>query len=77
MAWILKEKWLWITIVAVTCVVVIPLVVVMLVLNLPSELRLVATIVIFICWGVVAAYKDWVKSKREEEEKMEKSKPLQ
>jgi len=47
----------------------------MLILNLPSELRLVATIAIFISWGVVAAYKDWVKSKREEEEKIEKPKP--
>jgi len=49
----------------------------MLILNLPSELRLVATIAIFVSWGIVAAYKDWVKSKREEQEKMEKLKPRQ
>jgi hypothetical protein len=50
--------------------------VIILILNLPAELKIVATVAIFICWGVAAAYKDWVKSKREEEEKTEKSKPL-
>lgn len=73
---VLKERWVWIIILALTGVLVVPLMVIILILNLPAELKIVATVAIFICWGVAAAYKDWVKSKREEEEKMEKSKPL-
>lgn len=45
-----------------------PLIVVWLVLQLSPELRLVATIVIIVVWGVVSGYKDWIISKRKEEE---------
>lgn len=61
-------KWFWITILSVTLIMVVPLAVVWFVLELNPELRLVATIVIIVAWGVVAGYKDWIISKRKEEE---------
>jgi hypothetical protein len=38
------------------------------ILYLPGELKVVATILIIIGWGVAAGYKDWLQNKRREEE---------
>lgn len=68
MAWILKEKWLWIIVAALTMIVTIPLLVIWLILNLPPYLRLVVTLCIIVLGAVAAGYKDWIVSKRKEEE---------
>lgn len=62
------DKWFWITILSVVLVIVTPLVVIWGILNLPADIRIVATVIIIILWGVVSGYKDWILSKRKEEE---------
>jgi hypothetical protein len=62
------DKWFFVTVLAVTLVVAIPLIVIWLVLQLSPELRLVATVAIIVLWGVVSGYKDWLVSKRKEKE---------
>jgi hypothetical protein len=74
LAWIFREKWFWIVVLALATVILAPFIVISFVLALPPIFRLVSTLLLVICWGVAAAYKDWVKSKREQEEKMEKAK---
>ncbi len=66
---ILSEKWLWIIILALAAISVGPLLIIWVILYLPDELKVVATILIVIGWGVAAGYKDWLKDKRREEEK--------
>ncbi len=63
------DKWVWITVFSAALVVVVPLLVVWFIISLPAELKIVATIGIIVLWGVVSGYKDWVVSKRQEEEK--------
>jgi uncharacterized membrane protein len=63
------DRWVWITIFSALLVMVVPLMVVWVILNLPAELKVVATIGIIVLWGVVSGYKDWVVSKRQEEER--------
>jgi uncharacterized membrane protein len=72
LAWIFKEKWFWILLALLVSVILIPFMLVMVILNLPPILRAVATVLLVLCWGVVAAYKDWIKEKREQEKKMER-----
>jgi len=62
------DKWFWITVVSVFLVVSIPLIVVWGILNLPPEIRIIATVCIVILWGVVAGYKDWIVSKHQKSE---------
>jgi len=62
------DKWVWITMLSVILVMVLPLVVVWGILNLPADLRIVATICIIVLWGVASGYKDWVLSKEREKE---------
>lgn len=71
LAWIFKEKWFWIILAALLSVILIPFIVVSAILNLPPVLRVFATVLLVMCWGVAAAYKDWVKEKNEQEKKME------
>lgn len=68
MGGILFDKWIWITIFSVLLVIVLPLVIVWGILNLPAELRIIATICIIVLWGVVSGYKDWIVSKERERE---------
>lgn len=68
MASVFLDKWIWITIFSVVLVIVLPLVIVWGILNLPVELRIIATICIIILWGVVSGYKDWIVSKEQEKE---------
>jgi len=68
LAWLLLNKWLWITILSLSAIVIGPFVVISLVLSLPSpELRALATFMIIFGWGIAAGFKDWVISKRNEE----------
>lgn len=66
---ILREEWLWIIILSVIAIIIFPLILIWLVLYLPSELRLIITIVLVIGWGIAAGYKDWLMEKRKEEKK--------
>jgi len=66
------DKWVWVVIFAAVAVIVIPLIVIWVILQLPSEFAFVATILIIILWGVASGYKDWVMSKRQEEESKKK-----
>jgi glucan phosphoethanolaminetransferase (alkaline phosphatase superfamily) len=72
LAWIFKEKWLWIIVLSVVTIIVLPFIIILAILNLDPILRIVAVIFLVVCWGVAGAYKDWTRSKREEEEKMKK-----
>jgi len=66
---LLSERWLWIIIGAVIMVVALPLVLVWVIMYLPPEMKIAATFLIIIGWGIAAGYKDWIISKREEEKK--------
>jgi len=59
-------QWLLLSVLLVTMIIALPLVVVWGILNLPSELRIVATICIVVAWGVASGYKEWIISKRKE-----------
>ncbi len=67
LASILKEKWLWYIILALILILVMPLVVIWMITYFPPELKLVATILLIVGWGVAAGYRDWVVHKRKEE----------
>lgn len=62
------SRWTWIVVVGMILILVVPLIVVWTIIQMPPELRLVATISIIVLWGVVAGYKDWVIAKRREQE---------
>jgi len=66
---VIFDKWAWIIILSVCLVIIGPLVIIWGVLNLPADLRIIATVCIIILWGVISGYKDWVISKRGEKEK--------
>jgi len=67
-SWILSEEWLWIIILSLIAILVGPLLIVWFILVLPAELKILATILIVVGWGVAAGYKDWLQAKRKEEE---------
>ncbi len=60
------NKWVWLIVVSVVLIMVVPFIVVLGILALPSDLRLVATIIIVILWGVAAGYKEWIRAQRGE-----------
>jgi len=68
-----SDRWFWITILSVVLVLVVPLAVIWLILQVPPEIRVVATISIIVIWSVVSGYKDWIVSKRKEQEKTPKA----
>lgn len=68
LTWIFSEKWMWIIILGIIAIITIPLITVWIILKLPPALRLVATILIILGWGIAAGYRDWVLSKRREAE---------
>jgi hypothetical protein len=59
---------------ALITIILIPFIVVAVMLNLPPIFRVVGMVLLVLCWGMAGAYKEWTKSKREEEEKMQKEK---
>jgi hypothetical protein len=73
MAWILSEEWLWVIIIVLIAILVGPLLIIWLVIALPAELKLVATLFIIIGWGIASGYKDWLVAARREEEKKRRS----
>jgi len=68
LAWIFKEKWLWILILALVLILVLPLFIIWLIFYLSPELKLVATILLVVAWGIAAGYKDWIVHRHKEEE---------
>jgi hypothetical protein len=66
---IILDRWLWITIISIFLIIVLPFVVIWFILTIADpNLRLVATILLVVLWGVVSGYKEWVTSKRGKEE---------
>ena len=65
MSRVIFDRWVWIMIVAISAVVIIPLIVLWGLLQLPSELAFVAIVFVIVLWGVAAGYKDWLRSKNE------------
>jgi hypothetical protein len=70
LAWILKEKWFWIIVLAVGLIVIVPFIIITIILEMPPYLRVVGVVLLVLCWGVAGAFKDWTKEKREQEQKM-------
>lgn len=73
MGWVLRERWYWFIVIGVTLVFVLPLVFVWVVLNLDPTIRVIATILLIVAWGITSGYKDWIVSKRKEEKQKEES----
>jgi len=69
MSWIFSEQWLWILVFALAAILVFPLLIVWIVLSLPDYMKIVATVLIVIGWGVASGYKDWLVAKRREDER--------
>ena len=69
MSWIFSEGWLWVVVFALIAILVLPLLIVWVILSLPDYMKLVATILIVIGWGVAAGYKDWIVARRHEDER--------
>lgn len=70
---ILSEEWLWITILALIVILIGPILIIWFILALPGELKLVATILIIVGWGVAGGYKDWLTERRRREEEKRSS----
>lgn len=70
MASVLSEEWLWIIITALILILVFPFFVLLLILNLPHPYNGLVIICIIVGWGVVSGYKDWIISKKREENGM-------
>jgi len=68
LSWIFRQKWFWIIFLALVAIFILPFILILFVLALPGDLRLIMTILLVIGWGVAAGYRDWVKSRRKEEE---------
>jgi multidrug efflux pump subunit AcrB len=66
---VLKEKWLWILILASISVIVGSMIIVLCILLLPFPLNTIALVGIIILWGVVSGYKEWLIKEKERERK--------
>jgi len=67
LAWLLLNKWLWITILGISAVMIGPFITIYAILAMPPEYRGPATVLIIIGWGFASGHKDWAISKRKEE----------
>lgn len=65
---VILDRWFWIIVASVTLIMAVPLAVIWFIVECPPEVRIVVTIMIIVVWAVVAGYKDWVISRRKEEE---------
>jgi len=66
LAWLLFNRWLWITILGASVVMIGPFIITYAILAMPPVYRGLSTILIIIGWGFASGYKDWVISKRRE-----------
>lgn len=63
----LKEKWLWIIILALISITLGALLIVYLILILPFPLNTVVFVGLIILWGIVSGYKEWLQKERSKE----------
>lgn len=66
---IIKTKLLWLIILSAIAIIILPLFIIWFLFVLPDTVRIVATFLIIIGWGIAAGYKDWILAKSKEEEK--------
>ena len=64
---IVTSRWYWMIVAMAGAIVITPFLLIILIINLPSPLNFLSTILIVIAWGVVAGYKDWIIAKAKEE----------
>jgi len=65
--WLLLSRWLWITILACSAVVIGPFIVLYMMFLLPQPLGPISVIALLIGSGIAGGYKDWVIARRNEE----------
>lgn len=65
---ILTSKWYWIIVSIGITVFVIPYILVLVIVCLPSPINAIVTVGIIIAWGIAAGYKDWITSKEKEKD---------
>lgn len=65
---IITTKWFWIIVTSVMLTLVLPFLMVIAILYLPTPINAITLISIVIAWGIVSGYKDWIKAKNKEEE---------
>lgn len=66
---ILTSKWFWIIVSLTLFGVLTPLIFILSLLYIPFPYNSLVIILLVICWGIVAGYKDWIISKKREEER--------
>lgn len=69
---ILSSKQFWILVLIGLLILITPFVIVFILLMLPFPYNTIATLGIFVMWGIAAGYKDWMLAKRKEEESRKK-----
>jgi hypothetical protein len=67
MSSIIREKWVWIIIGASIALGVVPLLVILLLFEVPGFLGAFLVWAIIFSWGIAAGYKDWVVDRRKRE----------
>lgn len=68
---VLKEKWFWITILAMILVVFGSMLIIYCILLLPYPLNTIGILGLVLLWGVVSGYKEWLRKEKEREIKSE------
>ena len=63
----LLNKWLWITILGCTAVIIGPMLIIYIITLMPMTFKLASMVAIMICWGIAGGYKDWVVARRKEQ----------
>ena len=66
---LLRQRWLWITIIVAIAICLGGFIIVLAILRLPDWGKAIAVIALTIGWGIAVGYKDYLISKRHEEEK--------
>lgn len=67
LGWLLLNKWLWITILGCSAIMIGPFIVIYMVLLLPQPLKPVFFITLIVGSGIAGGYKDWAIAKHREE----------
>jgi hypothetical protein len=67
MSFIIREKWIWITIGLCILALVGPYAVMLMIFNMPEILRAPFVWCIILGWGVAAGFKDWLMDAKKRE----------
>jgi len=65
--WLFLDRWYWITIFGCCAVMIAPIVVISIIVYLPSPLNAISVIGLIVGWGIAGGYRDWAKSRKNEE----------